>query len=414
MTLSTSIDRDQSTNGLWLKAAQLGWLVLAILALALLVVSVLGYILLYTEVDLVDSLEPPDSADLTINVLDMILSVTAAVLSLGLAALLFWRKRDERMTLFLAYFSLFYGIIMAGPLETIGYFFGNDQTALLAQSLFLLPVVFLLYIFPTGAFVPRWSRWLVLVAFIIAPPTVFLTDNIGNALESAWSFIIGIVLLLLLITGFYGQIVRYRHISSPRERLQVKWVVYGVGVWFLVIIISSGPYTYLLTLPENAPIPGWVAPLSALWWLGLMIVPISFTVAILRYRLWDIDFIIRRTIVYALLTALLVLIYFGSVVVLQSLFTAVSGQQSPVVIVISTLIIAALFQPLRQRIQGWIDRRFFRAKYDASQALARFSQSARDEVDLEQLTAALLQVTRDTLQPESVWLWLPQQIDGEK
>jgi hypothetical protein len=145
-----------------------------------------------------------------------------------------------------------------------------------------------------------------------------------------------------------------------------------------------------------------------------MIVPISFTVAILRYRLWDIDIIIRRTLVYGLLSALLIIIYFGSVVVIQALFTAVSGQQSAVAIVISTLIIAALFQPLRLRIQGWIDRRFFRAKYDASQALAEFGQIARDEVDLEKLTSALLQVAQETMQPESVWLWLPQQTDGEK
>jgi len=271
----------------------------------------------------------------------------------------------------------------------------------------------LLYIFPTGSFVPRWSRWLVLVTLLITPPMVFATLNIGRTSQSVWSYITGTVLIILLVVGFYGQIIRYRRISSPKERLQVKWVVYGLGIWFLIVAISSGPYTYLLTLPPDAPVPGWMAPLSILWWIGLMIQPISFTVAILRHRLWDIDFIIRRTIVYGLLTASLLVIYFGSVVVIQALFTAVSGQQSAVAIVISTLIIAALFQPLRLRIQGWIDRRFFRAKYDASKALAKFGQTARDEVDLEQLTAALVQVTRDTLQPESVLLWLPQQIDEE-
>ena len=406
---SSGLETNQSTNGRWLKVAQGGWLVLAFVALVILVVSIPGYILGYFGPDQVDSLQSQTNA-----IFNLIASVMTAVISLGLAGLLFWRKRNDKMALFLAYFFVFYGIIMAGPLESLSYFIGEDQIALLAQTLFLIPVVVLLYIFPSGTFVPQWSRWLVLAALLIAPPMVFATSNVGRLSQTAWSYITGTVLIFLLGAGFYGQIIRYWRISSPRERLQVKWVVYGFGIWFLIISISSGPYMYVLTLPADAPIPGWMEPLSILWWIGLMILPISFTVAILRHRLWDIDIIIRRTIVYGLLTASLLVIYFGSVVVIQALFTAVSGQQSAVAIVISTLIIAALFQPLRHRIQGWIDRRFFRAKYDAAKTLASFATTARDEVDLEQLTAVLVQVTRDTLQPKSVWLWLPQQIDGEE
>ena len=140
--------------------------------------------------------------------------------------------------------------------------------------------------------------------------------------------------------------------------------------------------------------------------IGMATFPVAIGIAILRYRLYDIDIIIRRTVQYAILTGLLALVYYGSVVVLQSLVENLTGAQSPLVIVLSTLAIAALFNPLRTRIQDFIDRRYYRQKYDAEQALARFADTARDEVDLDQLTTALLKMVEETLQPNQVSLWL--------
>jgi hypothetical protein len=151
-----------------------------------------------------------------------------------------------------------------------------------------------------------------------------------------------------------------------------------------------------------ASLGGWVL-LQAL----ISLLPITIALAILRYRLWDIDLLIRRTLIYGFLTALLLGLYFGSVVLLQDLFRGLFGEtDSPLATVLSTLAIAALFNPLRTRVQAFIDRRFFRARYDAEQSLARFAAAARDEVDVSKLAGAMQGVVEETVKPERQSLWL--------
>lgn len=149
------------------------------------------------------------------------------------------------------------------------------------------------------------------------------------------------------------------------------------------------------------------------WMLSLLLIPLSIAVSILRYRLFDIDVIIRKTLVYAVLTGLLALIYFGGVVLVQQFTRSITGESSDVAIVISTLVIAALFFPLRRHMQSSIDRRFYRRKYDAAKTLAAFGTTIRDEVELEKLTSELINVVNETMPPTSISLWLTAEKGGK-
>jgi hypothetical protein len=203
---------------------------------------------------------------------------------------------------------------------------------------------------------------------------------------------VSIISVFLFIFGC--QVYRYRRVSTREERQQTKWFLSGF-VFFIV----------LSTLSEA--LGSWNPLADEVGLLIFVFVPLSIGIAILRYRLWDIDVIIRKTLVYSVLTALLALIYFGGVVLLQQLTRSITAS-SDLAIVVSTLVIAALFFPLRRRVQSTIDRRFFRRKYNAAKTLAAFSATVRDEMELEQLTAELLNVVNETIQPASVSLWLAE------
>jgi hypothetical protein len=397
----------RSNNG-WLRVFRLLWLAVFLLSLAIIVVAVPGYLGGFGFDRPVDA---PAEMIAVLGLAGTVASLLAALTSLILAAFIFWRRSGDSMALLVSYFLLFYGTIMAGPLEAIDIL-GTDWSGVTVGTLqpILLTtfVVAIFCLFPDGHFVPRWTRYVVMVSVpwslvaLIASPVEWMTGE-----SSLLSIAIGLIWFLLIpILPLYAQIYRYRRVSSPLERQQTKWVVYGFSFWILLMLVQSVPFLLTLNAPADRPLP-WYAPLSqAGWWLSLTIVPFSLAIAVTRSRLWEIDIIINRTLVYGALTAILALIYFGSVVVLQTAFGVVSGQASPLAVVISTLLIAALFAPLRRRLQNTIDRRFYRHKYDAEKTLARFAAAARDEVDLDHLTAELLHVVQDTVQPEHVSLWL--------
>ena len=315
------------------------------------------------------------------------------------AIILFWRRSDDWMAIFASFFLMTFAITFSSnTLVATPYWLFQFVIFLGSVS-----IVVFFYLFPTGRFVPRWTRWLSIGAILywgfkyFWPPFPFNPYTNPIFVNIAFPLFVGAIVI--------AQVYRYLRVSNSVQRQQTKWVVFGVSIaiggYFVLFYLSSG---LLSTSAAASPLAHII--LNIFNHLLLLLIPISIAFAILRSRLWDIDIIINRTLVYGLLTGILVLVYFGLIFALQSLFQGLFKQNNAVAIAASTLAIAALFQPLRRLIQQVIDRRFYRRKYDAAKTLEAFSATLRNEVDLNQLREHLLNVVQETMQPAHVSLWL--------
>jgi hypothetical protein len=256
------------------------------------------------------------------------------------------------------------------------------------------------YLFPNGRFVPRWTRWLV-VGWIVYSADVYFFPN--SSLNNSW--FTDLLFVSLLMSVLVAQVYRYRRISSHLERQQTKWVVFGMSIGLVGFLSVALLYwNNVLSLFQPSSLAGVITGTAVN--VFLLLIPLSIAFAILRARLWDIDIIINRTLIYGMLTVSLGLVYFGLIFALQALLHGIINQNNAVAIVISTIAIFALFHPLRRRIQNIIDRRFYRRKYDAAKIVAIFSATLRQEVDLDTLREQLIAVVQETMQPAHISLWL--------
>jgi hypothetical protein len=324
---------------------------------------------------------------------------TFTLVCFAVAAVIFFRRSDERMGLFTSYvLLLFGGAGAAGTMHAVAeahpvFWFPTTLLDYLSQVCFGI----FFYLFPDGKFVPRWTRWLAAASALYWVPATFLP---GSFSELSFSVVFFVFLGSLVV----AQVYRYRRVSPQEQRQQTKWVVFGftvalVGFTAILLLASLVP-----TVRDTGPVGLMV--FGTLVYGFLLLIPLSIGVAILRSRLYDIDVVINRALVYGPLTALLVLIYVVGVVGSQYVLRVLTGQGSTLAVVASTLAIAALFNPLRRRVQEFIDRRFYRRKYDAAKTLDAFSAKLRDETDLDSLRAEMVSVVRETMQPEHVSLWL--------
>jgi hypothetical protein len=305
----------------------------------------------------------------------------------------------------------------------------------LTQSLWVPPVgllgIYMILLFPDGKLPSRRWRpfaWFAGVVMVLA--SVVLTIGPGDlpghpgvanpfGLEGypvASQVLPGVVALLpvCILASAASLVWRYRH-SGGEVRQQIKWVAFAasfVGLAYGTTLIAGLLFAPDALTSEESPL--WMGLLQNAILMSYAGVPIAVGVAVLRYRLYDIDLIINRALVYGSLTALLAATYLGGVVGLQSVFRALTGQESQLAVVASTLAIATLFVPLRRRVQGFVDRRFYRSKYDAAKTLAAFNARLRDETDLEALSNDLVGVAMGTVQPEHVSLWLRSDTSASK
>jgi hypothetical protein len=400
-------------RGRWLTIARVAWTTMALLAVTLFFVSLPALYNAYRTLYGGDehSVLRANLAELGLSVdiyasYSLALGVVVAVACFALAVIIYYRKSNELMALFTAMMLILLGATIWGTADvlatihpTLG-FLGNVLAVLSLASLFLF-----LYLFPDGQFVPRWTFWLAIVLVtVMVPIALFPGPPFDMKKWSPLAF--ALFLLCWVLPGVIAQVYRYRHVSGPMQRQQTKWVIFGLtaaltgwaGVIILLDIVPS-----LKPGSVAADFVGATATASF-----VLLIPLSLTIAILWHHLYEIDILINRTLVYGILTAMLAVVYFGGVATTQAIFRTLTGQedQPQLAIVVSTLVIAALFNPLRRRIQSFIDRRFYRRKYDMRKTLEAFSAKIRDETDLDALSDDLVEVVRETMQPTHVSLWL--------
>jgi hypothetical protein len=421
VTKSGEQDSYARVPGRWLVLARLGWVVLVVLTLAIFFAILPVYVAqLQTPCARTActyyQLTPEQAEtlkDFGLSAGDyaayaLALTLASVVVCLVVSTLIVWRRSDDLMAMLVALLLVTLGpVIATSSVSASPSLWWMPAACLYFLAIALFVLVFLL--FPTGRFVPRWMRWTLVVFLAGLVPNAIMQLFMANTSVGQLSYL---VLLGELVIVVVVQLYRYQRVSSPRERQQTKWVFFGLAVTGTV---SVGGELLALIFPVLTE-PGSLYPLAynMVGFLLPVLIPLSFGFAMLRYRLWDIDVLINRTLVYGALTVILTAVYVGLVIGLQALLRSIISHDSGVAIVISTLAIYWLFQPLRRRIQRIIDRRFYRSKYDAAKTLAAFSATLRNEVDLEQLREQLLAVVQQTMQPAHVSLWLRPPEHGGK
>jgi signal transduction histidine kinase len=310
--------------------------------------------------------------------------------------LLFRSKFENPAVAAVSLYLLLYGIVMTGALEAWGaYWLGDSEFAITVQTLIVAtPTLALLVLFPNGRFVPSWSRWILIVSLLwnviaIRYPLILQQENnTASLLVLAFSWI-GLIGL-----GIYAQIYRYRRVSTLDERQQTKWVLFGFTLWFGYMLVSTFPFLYITGLPPGTPLPWW-SPLTELgWWLSLNIVPVTLAIAITRSRLWNIDLVINRALVYSALTFATMALY---IFVVGALGNLLQVGNNAFIAFLTTGLVAVLFQPLRARLQHWINHLMYGERDDPVAVLSKLGEQLEHIGSPEDALSSIAETVAQTL-----------------
>jgi hypothetical protein len=419
-TTNTSPGRDVSTKdppmqvrGGWLLLARVGWIAVTLTIIALNAIAMPSIYAHTLPPGEVANLRQLGLSSAVYNGIEITESILYMLVYLATAAVIFFRRSDERMALFCAFTLVIFGCASTGgnlydiSSGTVPAVLAANPIAHLVTLLFVvagqaMSIIFF-YLFPSGRFVPRWTRWISLIVLAFWLAALFVPTLPAGVAG-------GMVIPTFIVTVGIAQVYRYLRISTPKERQQTKWIVYCFSVITAVFVAFALAGVFVPdSVKQASPVIGNLV-IGSILQFSLMLIPIFITIAILRARLWDIDTIINKTLVYGSLTVLLAGVYAVLVVGLESLAGITTGRVAggPVALVISTLATAALIQPARRRLQTLIDRRFYRRKYNAEKTLAAFSATLRNGVNLNEVRTQLLAMVQETMEPEHISLWLSQ------
>ena len=343
------------------------------------------------------------------------LDITTELAFTAIGALIFIRKPRDWMVFLVAVASMTFSSMFVPTLiqlSEVQPFFRMPSAFIRTIGLATSVIVFL-YLFPDGRFYPKFTRY-VSVIWIILALTWFLIPSAPYNVIHLTDWASSMPQIVSILFGVYAsgavfQVLRYRHAKYALQKQQIKWFLSGITAGLAGFALYYGVMFSVPSFNEQQGLPRLLFLLigNPIYQLSILMVPLSLAAAISRFRLWDVDLFINRSLVYAALTAAVVGLYVLSVLALEQFFHGLfHWDRSPLVIALSTLVIAFLFVPLRNMIQARVDRRFYRNKYDTDQAITQLSHHLRDEVDINRLADALINTIDETMQPEQITLWL--------
>jgi signal transduction histidine kinase len=381
----------------WLQVFRVAWLILAIVAIGFLLTSLPGYFpKIGSGLPTHGSNLQPTFVDAAFRTLGSLASLLSALISLALAVLLFRHSFVNPAVAAISFYLLMYGVIMSGVLEVWGiHWVGTADFVLTIQGMLMAtPTTALLVLFPNGRFIPGWTRWLLLISIpwnfigFLLPTFDSFDENVLtiSLLLIAW--------LLLPGLGLYAQFFRYRKVSTPDERQQTKWVLFGFALWTFYIVISSYPYFYLMSLPPGSPVPWWTSLATLGWWLSTSILPVTMAIAVTRSKLWNIDVVINRTLVYGALTVATMTLY---VIVVGVLGNLLQLGDSSFIAFLTAGLVAILFQPIRDRFQRGVNRMMYGERDDPVAVLSKLGDELEHTGSPEDALSGITETVAKTL-----------------